>query len=441
MSYVFHRSARTVPPLATKAFGNYIFDNSGRRYLDASGGAAVTCIGHGDPRVLAAASQQIAQLDYVHSGAFTSQPAEDLAELICETAGQGMSRVYFVSSGSEAVETALKMARQVQIERGHSSRHIVISRQQSYHGNTLGALARSGSETRRTPFLPMLPERAQIMPCFHFRYANPGETPEEFGRRAADALETEILRLGPENVSAFLAETVVGATSGAVAPAPGYFKRIREICDLYGVLLICDEVMCGAFRTGPFLACAEEGVSPDIVTLAKGLGGGYLPIGAVACRAEIHDSFAEGSGGFTNGHTYMAHPTSCAAALAVQKVIVEDGLAERVTVQGEALDAALRARLAQHPHVGDIRGRGLLRAIEIVADRDSLEPFGAGLGVSSRIGAKAKALGLLVYPGAGTIDGQRGDHILLAPAYSIESAEIEQIADLLTAAVDAAIPR
>jgi len=352
-----------------------------------------------------------------------------------------MSRVYFVSSGSEAVETAIKMARQVQIERGRSSRYIVISRQQSYHGNTLGALAHSGSEGRRTPYVPMLPEKAQIMPCFHFRYANPGETLEKFGQRAADALETEILRLGPENVSAFLAETVVGATSGAVAPAPGYFKRIREICDRYGVLLICDEVMCGVFRTGPFLACAEEGVSPDIVTLAKGLGGGYLPIGAVACRADVHDSFAEGTGGFTNGHTYMAHPTSCAAALAVQKVIVEDGLAKRVTVQGAALDAALRTRLAQHPHVGDIRGRGLLRAIELVADRDTLEPFDPDLGISSRIGAKAKALGLLVYPGGGTIDGRRGDHILLAPAYSIESAEIEQIADLLAAAIDAEISR
>lgn len=248
--------------MAVEASGQYITDTEGRRYLDAAGGAAVSCIGHGDPRVVAAVSRQMSRLDYAHSGAFTSRPAEDLATHICKAAGQGMERVYFVGSGSEAVEAAIKMARQCQHERGETGRHVVISRRQSYHGNTLGALARSGSEARRAPYGPMLPERTQIMPCFHYRYAEPGETPEAFGRRAADALEVEILRLGRENVAAFLAETVVGATSGAVEPAPGYFRRIREICDRYGVLLICDEVMCGVHRTGPFLAVPPRAARP-----------------------------------------------------------------------------------------------------------------------------------------------------------------------------------
>ncbi|WP_372840288.1 aspartate aminotransferase family protein [Phaeovulum sp.] len=436
MSNVFHRSALTTPPMATRALGQQITDVAGRSYLDASGGAAVSCIGHGDPRVVAAVSKQIAQLDYAHNGAFTSQPAEELATHICNAAGLGMTRVYFVGSGSEAVEAAIKMARQCQIERGQAGRHIVISRRQSYHGNTLGALARSGSETRRAPYAPMLPDRTQVMPCFYYRYAEPGETPEAFGRRAADTLEAEILRLGPENVAAFLVETVVGATSGAVTPVPGYFTRIREICDRYGVLLICDEVMCGVHRTGPFLACAAEGIAPDIVTLAKGLGGGYLPIGAVVCRPEVHDSFAQGSGTFTHGHTYMAHPVVCAAALAVQQVIVEDGLAARVVEQGAALEAALRGRLGQYPHVGDIRGRGLLWAVELVADPETSAPFDPKLGISARIGAEAKARGLLVYPGSGTIDGWQGDHVLLAPAYSIGTEDLEKIADVLATSIE-----
>ncbi len=439
MSHVFHRSTLTVPPLAVRASGQQITDAAGQSYLDASGGAAVSCIGHGDPRVVAAVSRQIAELDYAHSGAFTSRPAEELATHICEAAGLGMARVYFVGSGSEAVEAAIKMARQCQIERGQTGRHVVISRRQSYHGNTLGALARSGSETRRAPYASMLPERAQIMPCFHYRYAEPGETAEAFGRRAADTLEAEIVRLGAENVAAFLAETVVGATSGAVAPAPGYFKRIREICDRYGVLLICDEVMCGAYRTGPFLACADEGIAPDIVTLAKGLGGGYLPIGAVLCRPEVYDSFALGSGAFTHGHTYMAHPVACAAALAVQRVIVEDGLAARVASRGAALEAALRDHLGQHPHVGDIRGRGLFWAVELVANRETAAPFDPALRLSARIGAEAKARGLLVYPGSGTIDGWRGDHVLLAPAYSIGAADLDRIAGVLATSLKAAL--
>lgn len=439
MSHVFHRSAHAVPPVAVRATGAYLFDADGRRYLDAAGGAAVSCIGHGDPRVVAAVADQMGRVDYAHSGAFTTDPAERLADRICTRAGAGIERVYFVGSGSEAVETAIKMARQCQIERGQPGRHIVISRRQSYHGNTLGALARSGNEGRRAPYAPMLPERTQIDPCFSYRHALPGETAQAYGRRAADTLEAEIQRLGAQNVAAFLAETVVGATTGAVAPAPGYFARIREICDRHGILLILDEVMCGVYRTGPFLACHDEGVAPDIVTLAKGLGGGYLPIGAVACSGAVHDSFANGSGGFVHGFTYMAHPACCAAALAVQDVIEADGLAGNVARQGAVLQGALQDRFGQHAHVGDIRGRGLLWAVELVQARETRAPFAPERGLAQRIGAEAKARGLMVYPGSGTVDGVAGDHILLAPPYTVTDDQIGFVADTLHLAIDAAI--
>ena len=439
MSHIFHRSAHSIPPVAVRAEGAYLFDAQGRRYLDASGGAAVSCIGHCDPRVSAAVADQVAKVDYAHNGAFTTEPAERLAERICIKAGLGMERVYFVGSGSEAVETAVKMARQCQLERGQPHRHIVISRKQSYHGNTLGALAHSGNEGRRAPYAPMLPERTQIDPCFYYRYAQPGEAPEAYGRRAADTLEAEILRLGAENVAAFMAETVVGATTGAVSPAPGYYTRIRKICDRYGVLLIMDEVMCGVYRTGPFLACADEEIKPDIVTLAKGLGGGYLPIGAVACSQAVHDSFARGSGGFVHGHTYMAHPVCCAAALAVQDVIEADGLAENVVRQGAALQAALNEKLAQHAHVGDIRGRGLLWAVEFVQSRETAVPFAPARKLAQQIWAEAAARGLMVYPGSGTVDGQVGDHVLLAPPYNVTDDQIAFIAEQLLLAINAAI--
>lgn len=435
ISHVFHRSACAVPPSAVSARGLTITDAAGRRYLDAAGGAAVSCIGHGDPRVIEAIARQAAAVEYVHSGAFTTAPAEELATHLVRVTPEPLERVYIVGSGSEAVEAAIKMARQYHLERGEPDRHHVISRLQSYHGNTLGALARGGSEGRRKPYLPMLSEAARIAPCFAYRGQQAGESAEAYGRRAAEMLEAEILRLGPGSVAAFIAETVVGATTGAVAPAPGYFRQIREICDRHGVLLILDEVMCGTFRCGPFLACEAEGVVPDIVTLAKGLGGGYLPIGAVMCSAGVHRAFADGSGGFVHGHTYMAHPLACAAALAVQQVIEQDGLAERVIPTGDRLDMLLRDRFADHPNVGDIRGRGLLRAIELVEDRQTKTPFAASHAVAARIGACAKELGLLVYPGSGTADGTLGDHVLLAPPYNVTDEELTEIADRLALAV------
>jgi adenosylmethionine-8-amino-7-oxononanoate aminotransferase len=296
-----------------------------------------------------------------------------------------------------------------------------------------------GNVGRRAPYEPYLFETSLIEPCFEYRYAREGETPEEYGRRAADALERELLRVGPDTVTAFIAETVVGATSGAVPPAPGYLQRVREICDRYGVLLILDEVMCGAGRTGWFLACEQDGVVPDIVTLAKGLAGGYQPIGATLCSQRVYEAFVAGSGAFVNGHTYSAHAIACAAALAVQQVIRDEELLDRVRVRGQYLRNGLEERLGQHRCVGDIRGRGLLMALELVSERDNKTPFDPALKTHSRLKAAAMERGLLVYPGGGTIDGRRGDHVLLAPPYNVTEAELDVIVDRLTFAVDGVV--
>jgi adenosylmethionine-8-amino-7-oxononanoate aminotransferase len=439
LGHVFHRSTRSTLPQVIGGEGIELLAANGRRYIDACGGAAVSCIGHGHPLVTKAIAEQAQRIAYAHTGFFTSEPAEALAEVIAEAAPGSLNRVYFLAGGSEAVETALKMARQYFLERGEPQRSRIISRRQSYHGNTLGALSVGGNASRRAPYEPLLTAVSFIDPCFHFRYALPGESPEDYGRRAAGLLEAEILRLGPENVMAFIAETVVGATTGAVPPAPGYLKAVRNICDRHGVLLILDEVMCGAGRTGTFLACEQDGVIPDIVTLAKGLGAGYQALGATLCTDEIYAAFDQGSGAFQHGHTYSAHAIACAAGLAVQQVIREEGLLERVNPAGRHLRKGLLARLGSHPHIGDIRGRGLLQAIELVTDRDSMAPFDPRLKLHARIKSAAFERGLLVYPGGGTIDGEIGDHVLLAPPYITTDSQLDQIVELLAAALDAAV--
>src|SRR5215472_81660 len=309
--HVFRRSTRSQLPTVFGGSGIELVTADGRRLMDASGGAAVSCLGHGHPAVVRAIAKQAEALAYAHTSFFTNEPAEALADCLVAAAPAGLSRVYFVDNGSAAVETALKMARQYQIERGAPERSRVISRQQSYHGNTLGALAVSGNVGRRAPYEPFLFESSRIEPCFEYRHARPGQSAADYGRQAADALEAELARVGPETVMAFIAETVVGATAGAVPPAPGYLRRIRENCDRYGVLLILDEVMCGAGRTGSFLACEQDGVTPDIVTLAKGLAGGCQPIGAVLYSDAVYQAFAAGTGAFINGHTYSAHAIAC----------------------------------------------------------------------------------------------------------------------------------
>ena len=438
--HVFHRSTRARLPVAVRGDGIYLIDDSGRRYIDACGGAAVSCLGHGHPDIAAAVAEQAASLEFVHTGFFTSDAAEQLAAVVAQASPGALDRVWFTSSGSEAIEAALKLARQYHLERGDPGRTRFIARRLSYHGNTLGALAAGGSAWRRAPYAPMLIDVSLVDPCFEYRFAEPGETPEAYGRRAADSLEQEILRLGPETVIAFVAETVVGATAGAVPPVPGYLKHIREICTRYGVLLILDEVMSGSGRTGTFLACEQDDVVPDIVTLGKGLGAGYQPIGAVVCRSDVYDAVANGSGALKHGQTYNAHAVGCAAALAVQRVIEKEGLLARVREAGERLSDLLVARFGNHPHVGDIRGRGLLQAIELVADRSSKAPFDPGLALHERAKVDAFSRGLLIYPGGGTADGRSGDHVLLAPPYNVSDDELDTIVDLLGQTVDAVLP-
>jgi adenosylmethionine-8-amino-7-oxononanoate aminotransferase len=438
--HVFHRSTQARPPLAVRGEGIYLIDETGRRYIDACGGAAVSCLGHGHLDVVAAVSEQAARLEYIHTGFFTTEAAEELAAMVAEMSPGTLDRVWYTSSGSEAIEAALKLARQYHLERGDTGRKHVIARRQSYHGNTLGALAAGGSAWRRAPYEPLLIDVTLIDPCFEYRFAEPHESPESYGARAADALEREILRLGPETVIAFVAETVVGATSGAVPPTLGYLQKVREICDRHGVLLILDEVMCGSGRTGTFMSCEQDGVVPDIVTLGKGLGAGYQPIGAVVCTSEVYQTVARGSGALKHGQTYNAHPVGCAAALAVQRVIRDEGLLGRVQDAGTRLMSLLTDRFGDHPNIGDIRGRGLLQAIELVADRSTKAPFDPSVAIHQRAKTAAFDRGLLIYPGGGTIDGRLGDHILLAPPYNVIDEELDMIVDLLADTIDAVLP-
>ncbi|WP_417667960.1 aspartate aminotransferase family protein [Roseibium sp.] len=433
MSHVFPRHTKAITPIADKGDGCYIIDTAGKRYFDGSGGAAVSCLGHSDPEVTAAIKAQVDKIAFAHTGFFTSAPAEELADLMIEHAPEGLERVYFVSGGSEAMEAALKLARQYFLEIGESQRHRVIARRQSYHGNTLGALATGGNAWRREPFAPMMIETSHISPCYEYRGREDGETAFDYGQRVANELEAEIQRLGPENVMAFVAEPVVGATAGAVPPVDGYFKRIREICDAHGILLILDEVMCGMGRTGTLFACEQDGVTADILATAKGLGAGYQPIGAMLCSGKIYDAIESGSGFFQHGHTYIGHPTACAASLAVLKKLT-GGLVERVTPLGEKLQATLTEAFGQHPHVGDIRGRGLFRGIEIVEDRATKAPFDPKRGINKALKKAAFQAGLVCYPMGGTIDGVKGDHILLAPPFIMTDDQIDEVTGKLVTA-------
>jgi adenosylmethionine-8-amino-7-oxononanoate aminotransferase len=441
MTHILHRSANAVYPVAVSGSGLEIVDAQGRRYLDASGGAAVSCLGHGHPDVIAALHRQLDALAYAHTAFFTTEPAERLADRLVENAPAGIDHVYLVSGGSEAMEAALKMARQYFVETGEPQRNAIVARRQSYHGNTLGALATGGNAWRRAQFEPLLIETHHIDPCYAYRLQRDGESDAAYAERAARALEDKLLELGPDRVIAFVAETVVGATAGAVPPVADYFKRIRAICDRYGVLLILDEVMCGMGRTGSLHACEQEGVAPDLMTIAKGLGGGYQPIGAVLLTRRIFEAFANGSGAFQHGHTYMGHPMAAAAALAVQDVIQRDNLIANVVAMGSLFQRRLAERFADDPFVGDIRGRGLFRALELVEDRASKRPFDPALKVHARIKSAAMARGLMVYPMGGTIDGAEGDHVLLAPPFIVNAAQIEAIVERLGEAVDAALGR
>jgi adenosylmethionine-8-amino-7-oxononanoate aminotransferase len=436
-SRVLHRSLRETPPKAIGGEGVYLFAEDGRRVIDASGGAAVSCLGHQHPRVIAAIAKQASTLAYAHTAFFSSEPAERLAEALVGHEPGGLAYAYFVSGGSEAIEASIKLARQYFIERGEPQRQHFIARRQSYHGNTLGALAAGGNAWRRAPYAPLLSAAfSHVTPAFAYHEKHDGESDAQFVARLATELEAEFQRLGPNTVAAFLAEPVVGATAGAVTAPDGYFKAVREICDRHGALLILDEVMCGMGRTGTTHAWQQEGVAPDIQAIAKGLGGGYQPIGAMLASGKIIDTIRSGSGAFQHGHTYLAHPLACAAALAVQDVIREDNLLDRVKERGKQLEQQLTERFGNHRHVGDIRGRGLFWAIELVADRATRTSFDPALKLNQKIKAEAFANGLGCYPGGGTVDGIRGDHVLLAPPYIASADEIDQIVDKLGTAVD-----
>ena len=439
MSHIFPRHTKQLPPTAVRGEGCYLYDESGKQYLDGSGGAAVSCLGHGDRTIIDAVKAQLDSLAYAHTGFFTSEPAEALADLLIEHAPGDLDRVYLVSGGSEAMESALKLARQYYVEKGELNRGRVIARKQSYHGNTMGALSAGGNAWRRAQFGPLLIDMSHIDPCYEYRLRQDGETLDEYGLRAANLLEKELLRVGPDTVMAFAAEPVVGATAGALTAAPGYFKRIREICDQYGILLILDEAMCGMGRTGSLFACEQEGVAPDILCIAKGLGAGYQPIGAMLCARHIFETIENGSGFFQHGHTYLGHPTAAAAGVAVVNAMLDRNLIPRVKTQGDRLLAALRAQFGQHPNVGDIRGRGLFQGVELVEDRETKSPFASSRKIAGRIKAAAFDAGLICYPMSGTIDGQNGDHVLLAPPFIISDDQIDELVGKLSGAIETAL--
>ncbi|MEZ5843672.1 MAG: aspartate aminotransferase family protein [Hyphomicrobiaceae bacterium] len=436
-AHVFHRAPKSAMRVAAGGDGPYIIDRAGKRYLDASGGAAVSCLGHSHPKVIAALKSQIDRLAFVHTGFFTAEPIEELADMLAADAPGDLDRVYFTSGGSESLEAALKLARQYFVDRGEPSRHRIVARRQSYHGNTLGALATGGNMWRRRAYEPLLVPVSHIAPCYPYRDRREDEGDEAYGRRIADELDAEIVRLGADNVMCFVAETVSGATLGCVPPVPGYLKRIREICDRHGVLLILDEVMCGMGRTGTLFACEQEGVVPDIAIIAKALGAGYQPIGAMLARRGIFETVVGATGYFQHGHTYTGHVSACAAALAVQKAIKEEDLLANVRARGAELAEALVERFGNHHHVGDIRGRGLFLALELVADRTTRTPFAAERKVAARIKETALENGLMCYPMGGIIDGISGDHVMLAPPFNITSSHVGEIVDKLGRTIEA----
>ena len=435
MSRIIHRSLDHAYPQAVAGDGPYLIDSAGKKYIDASSGAAVSCLGHSDREVITAIKAQLDQLPYAHSSFFTTAPAEALAEDLVAHAPQGLEHVYFCSGGSEAVEAAIKFARQYAVESGEAGRDILIARRQSYHGSTLGALSAGGRESNRRGFEPLLAPVRHVSPCYDYRERGADETEEGYARRLAAEFEAEVERAGPQRVFAFIAETVSGATLGATVPPPDYFRLVRDICDRHGILLILDEVMCGMGRTGTLWACEQEGVAPDIACIAKGLGAGYQPVGATLCSDRVIAAVRAGSGAFAHSHTYIGHAAACAGALAVQRAIRDRGLLAQVRARGEYFEQALRERFARHPHVGNVRGRGLFWGVELVADRAKKEPFDPALKLHAKLKAAAMAEGMLCYPMGGAVDGWRGDHVLLAPPFIVSEAQLDEIVDKLAHAI------
>lgn len=440
-SHILHRLVRERPPVAVAGKGIWLTLDNGQKVMDASGGAAVACIGHGNARVAAALAEQASRMSYAHTGFFSSEPAEALASFLVGGEPGGLSHAFFVSDGSVAMESALKLARQYHLERGQPQRTHYVSRRQSYHGNLFGTLAASGHQARRAPYEAVLPTNfSHVSPCFPYHYREEGESDTDYVDRLARELEAEYQRLGPDRVIAFIAEPVVGATAGCVTAVPGYFPAIKAVCDRYGVLLILDEIMSGMGRTGTLHAWEQEGVTPDIQAIAKGLGGGYQPIGGILAARHVIETIGKGSGAFVHGHTYQAHPVACTGALEVQRIIREEQLISRVRLRGRALEARLRDRFKEHPYVGDIRGRGLFWALEFVADRATKTPFDPSRATYWKIKEAALDVGLAIYPTGGTRDGIWGDHLIIAPPYNVSEDELEEIVERLDVALKSALP-
>lgn len=435
---VFYRAPGYAYASAASAQGMTITDSSGKDYLDMSGGAAVSCLGHRHPDVVAAISRQVETMAFAHTMFFTNEPQERLAQLIAERFAQPRARVYFATGGSEANETALKLAWQYWAARGEPEKKIVISRDHSYHGNTFGALSVSGNNARRRASAAPLLDWPRIPPCYEYRERSSGEPLSDYARRSADYLDAAITACGSANVAAFICEPVVGASLGAVPAAPGYLKRIREICDRHDVLFIADEIMCGSGRTGRFFAHQQDGAVPDLATLAKGIGGGYQPLAAVVLHERIATVLAKS--GFAHGHTYIGHATACAAGVAVQEVIDRDDLLARTRTMGEILLTLLRDAFGDHQRVGDIRGRGLFYGIELVRDRDTREGFEFDAGLPERLRVAAMAEGLICYPGGIETDGRLVPHILLAPPMIVEERHMLECIDKLVTVFDRALP-
>ena len=435
MTHVFHRHTKNKLPVAARGDGVYVVDQDGNRYLDASGGAAVSSLGHSDPDVRDAIAAQLDQLAYAHTGFFTTDVMEELAATLCDRAPGNFGNVYFVSGGSEGIETALKIARQYFLEVGQPERRHFIARRQSYHGNTLGALSVGGNQWRREPFDPILMPATHIAPCYPYRDRQDDESEAAYGERVADELDAAIQSLGPDSVAAFVAETVVGATAGAVAPVPGYFKRIREICDAHDVMFIADEVVTGFGRTGRMFGLDHWNVAPDFLCIGKGMSGGYAPLAATIVHEKVFEAIAGGSGVAPIGFSYGGNPVSCAAGLAALDYIEAHDLVTRAARMGEHFGAALE-ELRDHPLVGDVRGIGLLRGVEIVSDKPTKTPFFRALRAAETISAHAMAAGGWILPGYGAAPEGQGDWLGLAPPFVISEKEIGQLVAAVRTALD-----
>ena len=429
MTAVLYRVPGATYPVAVRSEGMYIEDAAGRQYLDMSGGAAVSCVGHAHPRVLAAVQEQLSRLAFAHTSFFTNQPQEQLAERLRQRFGDPAARVYFTSGGSEANETALKLAWQYWAARGQPDRKVIISREHSYHGNTLGALSVSGNAGRRRASAAPLLDWPRIAPCYAYRDRAAGESSEQYVNRISNELELAVIRTGADKVAAFICEPVVGSSLGVVAADPGYLARIRKICDRHDILMIADEIMCGSGRTGTYFAFEHDGVKPDVTTLAKGVGGGYQPLAATVVGAKVTATLQDC--GFAHGHTYIGHAAACAAGVAVQQVLDEEDLLERTSREGKRFGGLLRERFGGHPQVGDIRGRGLFWALELVSDRASKRGFEGGNALPVRLMQAAMDAGLICYPGGITLNGAMVPHIMLAPPMILEEAHMSECMDRL----------